>query len=86
MYFKSLEAARFEENSIRFFLPIQNPITKSNRKVFLKCCCGATDPLEIVARAPVGGYTPGQFVNLEIEVKNKSNEPVSQFTVEMVQV
>lgn len=69
-----------------FFLSFQNPVTKAKRKVFFKCCCGTTDPLEIVARVPVGGYTPGQFVNLDMEVKNKSNEPVSQFTVEMVQV
>ncbi|XP_055312538.1 arrestin domain-containing protein 17-like [Sitodiplosis mosellana] len=64
---------------------LREPISKAMRKTFLKCCCCATDALEIVVRVPVGGYTPGQFVNLEIEVKNKSNEPVSEFTVELVQ-
>lgn len=42
--------------------------------------------MEIVVRAPVRGYAPGQFINLDIMVKNKSGTPVSHFEVELIQV
>lgn len=42
--------------------------------------------MRIVARTPVGGYTPGQCINLEINVKNESDQPVSEFSVQLIKV
>lgn len=49
-------------------------------------CCYASDPLKIVVRTPVGGYTPGQVINLEVNVNNQSDQPVSDFTVQLIKV
>lgn len=40
----------------------------------------------MVARAPVGGYTPGQTINLEIAVNNQSNLEVTEFTAQLIKV
>lgn len=45
-----------------------------------------SDPLKLIARTPVGGYTPGQTINLEVEVINKSDQPVSDFSVQLIKV
>lgn len=42
--------------------------------------------MKLIARTPVGGYTPGQVINLEIEVINQSDQPVSDFTVQLIKV
>lgn len=49
------------------------------------CCC-ASDPLDIIVRAPVSGYTPGQTINVHILVNNQSNQAVSDFVVQMIKV
>lgn len=46
----------------------------------------SSDPLKIVVRIPVRGYTSGQFINIEIDVQNKSNVSVSKFLAELIQV
>lgn len=42
--------------------------------------------MKLIARTPVGGYTPGQVINLEIDVDNQSDQPVSDFTVQLIKV
>lgn len=42
--------------------------------------------MKLRAIAPVGGYTPGQVINLEIDVINESDQPVSDFTVQLIKV
>lgn len=42
--------------------------------------------MKLIARTPVGGYTPGQVINLEIDVINQSDQPVSDFTVQLIKV
>lgn len=49
-------------------------------------CCIESEPLEIVGRLPVGGYAPGQTINLLLSVANKSDQPVSEFTVQLIKV
>lgn len=52
---------------------------------FLLCCCESA-PLEIVARSPVGGYVPGQTINFEFIVSNRSDQPVNEFTLQLIRV
>lgn len=40
----------------------------------------------IEASTPVGGYAPGQTINLQIHVDNQSKESVSKFSVKLVKV
>ncbi|XP_055295178.1 uncharacterized protein LOC129564951 [Sitodiplosis mosellana] len=47
-------------------------------------CCFPSDPLQIVARIPVGGYVGGQTINLALEVDNKSNQRVPQLKMELI--
>lgn len=35
---------------------------------------------------PVGGYTPGQNINLELNVNNQSSQPVTEFIVQLLKV
>lgn len=42
--------------------------------------------MKLSLRTPVGGYTPGQVINLEIDVINQSDQPVSDFTVQLIKV
>lgn len=58
------------------------------KNVFPLCfaCCGGTYAIKLIARTPVGGFVPGQLINLEINVTNQSNEDISQITVELVKV
>lgn len=48
-------------------------------------CC-ASDPLFIIATVPVGAYTPGQMINVDLELTNTSNENVSAFVIQIVRV
>lgn len=36
------------------------------------CICCPSGPLHLVARVPASGYTPGETINVEIDVDNKS--------------
>lgn len=42
--------------------------------------------MKIVARTPVGGYVPGQTINLEIIADNESDQPATRFWVELMKV
>lgn len=58
-------------------------------KDFYPCCllfCCTSDPLELVVRIPVGGYTPGQTINLDVEAKNKSDQDVEYFSAQLLKV
>lgn len=48
--------------------------------------CFRSDPLHIVASIPVGGYVPGQTIDLSLEVDNKSNQRVPYFQMQLVKV
>lgn len=48
--------------------------------------CIEHDPIKIVARTPISGYTPQQTINFEFYVNNQSNVKVNQFIVELIQV
>lgn len=68
---------------------LQEPAIAEKDKTFYLCCllcCCSSDPMKIVARSPVGGYTPGQIINLEVNVDNQSDQPVSDFTVQLIKV
>lgn len=70
-----------------FFL--QYPLVKEERKTFFICCllcCCETDPLFINARIPVGGYTPGQTIELLLEINNKSDQTFQNFEIQIIKV
>lgn len=43
-------------------------------------------PIEVSAKIPVAGYTPGQMINLELHVKHKGSEKLYEFTVHLMKV
>ncbi|XP_031621545.1 arrestin domain-containing protein 3-like [Contarinia nasturtii] len=47
------------------------------RSLILFCWC--PDPIKLIIRTPVAAYTPGQVINLDIIVDNKSAVPISNF-------
>lgn len=52
---------------------------------FLFVCC-ASDPLYMKATIPVGGYAPGQMINVDLELTNNSNENIQGFVIQIVRV
>lgn len=48
-------------------------------------CC-ASDPIFVKATIPVGGYTPGQMINIDLELTNNSNENIQAFVIQIVRV
>lgn len=45
-----------------------------------------SDPIDMIVNVPVRGYTPGQTINMEINVKNRSNQMISEFQVNLIKV
>lgn len=66
---------------------LQAPGFKEKNKKFYECYCCAwnSDPMHIVVRVPVTGYTPGQTINVAVEVDNKS-EIKAEFNVQLTRV
>lgn len=68
---------------------MQLPAIKEKQKIFwpLACCylVGPPIPLRLVVRVPVSGYTPGQTMNIEIDVDNQSAKD-AHFDVELLKV
>lgn len=67
----------------------QIPKVDESVKTFMPCgflCCWQSGPLRVTARNPVGGYTPGQIINLTIKIENESNEKVTGVTAYLKQV
>lgn len=52
---------------------------------FVFICC-ASDPLFMKATIPVGGYTPGQVIHVDLELTNKSNENIQAFVIQIIRV
>lgn len=50
------------------------------------CCCCESDPLHLKATIPVGGYCPGQTINVVVTADNKSDQDVSMFSVQLMKV
>lgn len=68
---------------------LQNPVVETFEKHFNRCClfwCCSTEPLLMTARIPVSGYTPGQNINVELELTNNSDENVSAFVLQLIRV
>lgn len=40
----------------------------------------------MTATLPVSGYTPGQMINVNLELTNTSNENISAFVLQIVRV
>lgn len=58
-------------------------------KEFFPCCllfCCTSDPLQMTVRMPVGGYTPGQTINLDVDATNNSDQDVEGFTAQLLKV
>ncbi|KAG4080276.1 hypothetical protein HA402_010768 [Bradysia odoriphaga] len=56
-----------------------DPVIVRRNETFL-----SSNPLIMVARLPVGGYVPGQTINLKLSVNNQSAETVLRFNVQMI--
>lgn len=82
----------FYWNNWKLFIslaPLQRPIVAQQDKTFSPCLifrCFKSDPLEVVAQIPIGGYVPGQNISIELMIKNRSSQSVSKFAVQLVQV
>lgn len=62
-------------------------IVEKSEKIYpcyVLCC--VSDPVKIVARTKLGGYTPGEIINVEININNQSNVPIVQITAELIKV
>lgn len=71
------------------FYLLQEPVTvEKNVTLFpyklLPWC--TSNSIKIVFSTPVGGYTPGQTIHLEIDVDNQSNQQISNFAVQFIKV
>lgn len=65
--------------------PRSDEITKKFLKFgFLFCC--SSEPLIVHAKTEYGGYAPGQRINVDIRVNNRTVLPVSSFKVKLVKV
>lgn len=42
--------------------------------------------MNIIVKTPVQGYTPGQIINMEIDVNNHSDKSIVKFSVELIRV
>lgn len=63
-------------------------MVKEKHKTFYPCCflcCCPSDPMHVTARIPVSGYTPGQTIDVEIDVNNRSDEN-GEFSVQLLKV
>lgn len=54
------------------------------RSLILICWC--PDPIKILTRTKVGGFCPGQMINLDMFVDNQSAIPISKLTVHLIRV
>lgn len=67
----------------------QEPVTTQIYKTFNLfgfLCCFPSDPLGTVAHIPCCGYIPRQTIDLHLHVNNKSNQPVVEITIQLIQV
>lgn len=68
---------------------LQHPIVEEETKRFNPFCvfsCCASDPLFMIAAIPVSGYTPGQMINVDLELANNSNEYIEAFVLKIIRV
>lgn len=71
------------------YFSYQEPVHGVKRKTFYPCficCCIESDPLDMTVNLPVGGFTPGQTINISIDAKNKSDNDVSIFHAALIKV
>lgn len=64
------------------------PAIAKNYEVFypLGCCiCCPSRPLTIAVQTPISGYTPGQTIQIKIEIDNQSGASISIIHVKLVQ-
>lgn len=61
-------------------------MVKEKHKTFYPCCCFCccpSHPMHVTGRIPVSGYTPGQTIDVEIDVNNRSDE-YGEFSVQLL--
>lgn len=78
----------FKENLTKFFLNffhLQEAVVVENNHKFWPSCF-SSGSVDICVRMPVSGYTPGQTINLDMNVNNKSNKQISEFSVKLIKV
>lgn len=65
-------------------LPPQYPMSDEAEFIFNKycccCCCSLTEPVKISAKVPMKGFVPGQNIEININVDNKSDQKYDNFT------
>lgn len=67
----------------------QDAVFGEQKKRFFKycfMCCFPSNPVELVARIPAGGYVPGQTIHVEICLNNQSYKQITQLKLELVRV
>ncbi|XP_031619428.1 arrestin domain-containing protein 3-like isoform X2 [Contarinia nasturtii] len=66
---------------------LHRPVIIGKKHTFKPCyifCCCPSGPLKVIAQLPVGGYVPGQTINLTFTVENESGNRVEHFKVELI--
>lgn len=43
-------------------------------------------PIKIIAQTPIQAYTPGQIINIKIDVNNDTDKSIIKFSVELIRV
>lgn len=66
-------------------LPAINEIYRRFNPFCCCCCCFPSIPMHVLVRIPMSGYTPGQAIDVDIEVNNRSDQN-SEFKVQLKKV
>lgn len=79
----------YEQFELFKMFKLQHPIVEEETKRFNRFClfsCCASDPFFMIAAIPVSGYTPGQMINVDLELANNSNEHIAAFVLKIIRV
>lgn len=81
--FTLIEARNFIPSN-RLQLPVTKDIDETFSPLYL-LRCWQSEPMNVAARIPIGGYTPGQSIDVQVDVDNKSDRQ-ADFSVKLRQV
>ena len=68
-----------------FAVFVQNEATATDQKV-LCCCCCASDPIIATVKLPRTGYVPGEVINFNAEIDNRSDRTMNCTKAKLVMV
>ena len=63
----------------------QNEVEVTDHKV-LCCLCCASNPIIATVKLPRTGYVPGEMINFDAEIENRSNTVMKRSVVKLIMV